>query len=49
MVTIAIATNTGRQSFAMAPKPTIKIRNIAPKAATLVHAAMNPVTGVGAP
>ena len=41
--------STGRQVQAIGPMATEKTRSIAAKAATLVQAAMNAVTGVGAP
>ena len=47
----AIATphRIGLQSHFVVPNATYSTRPIAPKAAILVHDAMNAVTGVGAP
>ena len=49
MVTIATPHMTGRQSQRSPGSTTYSSRSSAPKAATLVAAAMKPVTGVGAP
>src|SRR5579875_2090904 len=49
MDAIATPHTTGRQSHELELNPTNSTRRIAPNAATLVHAAMNAVTGVGAP
>src|SRR5262245_40979361 len=46
---IATAHTIGRQSVAVVLNDTYSTRRIAPNAATFVHAAMNAVTGVGAP
>ena len=47
--TTAIAHTTPCHSQLEASKATCSTRRIAPNAATLVHAAMKPVTAVGAP
>ena len=49
MVSTAIAPSTGVKSQEAPPNATWKTRSSAPNAATLVQAAMKPVTGVGAP
>src|SRR5690606_2852852 len=49
MDTIATAHNTPRHSQLVASNATVSTRRMPPNAATLVHAAMNAVTGVGAP
>ena len=49
IVRAAITHIIGRQSQRMPPRATYMTRSSAPNAATLVHAAMKPVTGVGAP
>lgn len=49
IVTIAMAHITGRQSQLRPGRTTYSRRSSAPNAATLVAAAMKPVTGVGAP
>src|SRR5690606_41092543 len=47
--TIATAVSTPRHSHDVDSRLTVSTRIRPPKAATLVQAAMNPVTGVGAP
>src|SRR4030081_1745227 len=47
--TIATAHSTPRHSQLVDWNPTVSTRRIPPNEATLVHAAMNAVTGVGAP
>ena len=47
--TMATAHSTPRHSQRVAPNATCSTRSIAAKAATLVQAPMNAVTGVGAP
>ena len=47
--TVATAHSTPRHSHRVEPNAIVSTRRIAPNAATLVHAAMNAVTGVGAP
>ncbi|GAB3359011.1 hypothetical protein GCM10027452_24800 [Micromonospora halotolerans] len=49
MVSTATAPSTGVKSQEAPAKATWKTRSRAPNAATLVQAAMKPVTGVGAP
>ena len=49
MVRIATIQISGRQSHDAPPNATKNTRSSAPKAAALVPAAMNAVTGVGAP
>ena len=49
IVTMATPHMTGRQSQRRPGRTTYSSRSSAPKAATLVAAAMKPVTGVGAP
>ncbi len=46
---MATAQMIGRQSLCVELNATYSTRRIAPNAATFVHAAMNAVTGVGAP
>ena len=47
--TMATPYSTGRQVQSLLPNPTYSTRMSAPKAATLVAAAMKAVTAVGAP
>src|SRR5215212_9309042 len=49
MDSVATAHSTPRHSHRVEPKATVNTRRMAPNAATLVQAAMNAVTGVGAP
>ena len=49
IVSAAMTYIIGRQSQRMPPNATYMTRMRAPNAATLVQAAMKPVTGVGAP
>ena len=49
METIATAHSTPRHSHWVDWKATVSTRRMPPNAATFVHAAMNAVTGVGAP
>jgi hypothetical protein len=49
MVSTATMPRIGRYSQATSWKPAYSTRSRAPNAATLVQAAMNAVTGVGAP